>query len=139
MRKVSVLIGMCLMLALVLNVLAAQRRHPDVMQDVRATVGSLNGNLESGNGSGIAADAGKMEGFFKELVPMYERAGVDGPIELANAAAAAAATTAEAAGANNIDAAREAAGGVTGSCRGCHSQFREKGPDGSFRLKRGGH
>ena len=125
MRRSSVVIGLCFMLALVLNVLAAQRGHPDVMQDVRGTVGSLNTNLEEGNGSGIAADASKMEGLFKELLPIYEQMGY-GPVEQATAAAAAAAATAEAAGANNIDAAREAAGGVTGACRGCHMQFREK-------------
>ena len=138
MRRSSVVIGLCFMLALVLNVLAAQRGHPEIMQDVRGTfVDSLRGNLESGNAAGIAADMSKMEGFFKELLPIYERMGY-GPVEQATAAAAAAAATAEAAGANNIDAAREAAGGVTGACRGCHSQFREK-VDGSFRVKRGGH
>ncbi len=42
-----------------------------------------------------------------------------------------------AAHADNMDAAATAQGSVEKSCANCHSQFREKGPDGSFRFKTG--
>lgn len=140
MRKLSFVVGLCLVLALVLNVMAMQRSHPDVMKDIGAARRSMQGNIEAGSGDAAAADASKLEGFFKELVPMYEGKDFDmGPaIEMANKAAAAAAAAATAAKAGDMEAAMAAHGNVVAGCRGCHSQYREKAEDGSYSIKKPG-
>ena len=138
MRKASIVIGLSLILALVLNVMGMQREHPDIMRDIGSTRGSLQRNIEAGNGEAAAADAMKLEGFFKEVVPMYERMNLGPAVEMANKAAADAHSAGEAAKAGNMDAAMEAHGNIVGACRGCHGQYREKAPDGSYRLKRPG-
>ena len=139
MRKASSVIGLCLVLALVLNVMGMQREHPDIMKDIGRTRGSLNRNIEAGSGDAAAADAMKLEGFFKELVPMYEAmSNMEPAIEIANKAAAASAAAAEAAKAGNMEAAMEAHGNIRGTCGDCHRQYREKTAEGSYRIKRPG-
>ena len=138
MRKASFVIGLCLMLALVLNVMGMQRGHPDIMKDIGSTRASLMRNIEAGNGEAAAADAMKLEGFFKEVVPMYERMNLEAAIEMANKASADSAAAAKAAADGNMEAATEAHGNIVGACRGCHGQYREKAPDGSYRIKRPG-
>ena len=139
MRKASLVIGLCLVLALVLNVMGMQRTHPDIMKDIGSTRGSLQRNIEADAGEAAAADAMKLEGFFKEVVPMYERmSNMESAVEMANKAAADSAAAAEAAKAGDMEAAMEAHGNIVGACRGCHGQYREKAPDGSYRIKRPG-
>ncbi len=135
MRKASFVIGLCLTLALVLNVMAVQRGHPDIMKEIGATRASLQRNIEAGNGDAAAIDGEKLSGLFKEVVPMYEERNLGPAVEMANKAAAAAAEAGEAAKAGNMDAATAAHGNVVGGCRGCHSQYREKSPDGGYRFK----
>jgi len=137
MRRASWLVGLCLILALVINVGAAmqQRTHPEIMQAVAATNMSLQGNVQSANAQAIAADAGTLAGLFREAIPIYESRDLDGAIEIANRAAAAADEAVAAANAGNMEAAGAAAGNLGKVCQGCHMQFREKAPDGSFRFK----
>ncbi len=139
MRKASIVIGLCLILAMVLNVMAIQRMHPDIMRDIGSTRGSLQRNIEASDGDAAAMDAVKLEGFFKEIVPMYERMGnMDSAILMATKAALASADAALAAMAGDMDKAMAAHGNIVGACRGCHGQYREKAPDGSYRIKRPG-
>ena len=84
MRKASFVIGLCVILALVLNVMGMQRMHPDIMKDIGSTRGSLQRNIEAGNGEAAATDAMKLEGFFKEIVPLYEEmSNMESAIEMA--------------------------------------------------------
>ena len=135
MRKASFVIGLCAILALALNVTAMQRSHPDIMKEIGAVRASLQRNIEAGSGAEAAADGAKLEGLFKETVPMYESRNLGPAVEMANEAAAASAEAAEAAKAGNMEAATAAHGNVVGGCRGCHSQYREKSPDGGYRFK----
>ena len=134
MRKASVLIGICLVLVLALNVMA-QRAHPEIMRDIAGARRALQTSIEGGDASAAASEAGRLEGVFREVVPIYERMNLEPAVEIATKAAAAASEAAAAANANNMDAAGTAHGSVQKACSGCHSQFREKAPDGSFRFK----
>lgn len=138
MRKASAMIGLCLMLALALNVWAYQRTHPEIMQSVSATRDAITQAIEGGNAATAAESAAELEGLFRELVPIYETMNLAPAIELANKAAATASETAAAAKAGNLEAAATAHGTIGKACNGCHTQFREKAPDGSFRIKTGG-
>lgn len=138
MRRVSWVIGLCLVLALVINVGAAiqeQRTHPEIMQDVGPTRDAMNEKLGAGDREGAAADATRLAGLYREVIPIYEELELEGAIERANQAAAAADEAAAALNAGNVEAATQFAGTASKACGGCHMQFREKTPDGSFRIK----
>jgi len=137
MRRASWLIGLCLVLALVINVGAAiqQRTHPEIMQAVSAANTSLRNNVTAANAEGIAADAGTLAGLFREAIPIYESRELDGAITLAKNAAAAATEAVAAANSGNMEAAGTFSGTVGKACNGCHMQFREKAEDGTFRFK----
>ncbi len=137
MLRASCLIGLCLILALVINVAAAmqQRPHPEIMQAISATNRNLQSNIQSGDAEAIAADAATLADLFREVLPIYEGRDMDEAIDIAGRAAAAADEAIAAANAGNIEAAGAAAGNLGKSCVGCHSQFREKAPDGSYRIK----
>ena len=137
MRKASFLIGTCLILALALNVMAfqQQRSHPEIMQDVRVARPALAEAIEAGNATEVAMQAEKLEGLFNEVGAIYDSMNLAPAKMIADKAAAAAAETAAAAKANNMDAAGTAGGMVGTMCKACHSQFRAKADDGSFRIK----
>jgi cytochrome c556 len=131
------LIGLCLVFALVINVGAAiqQRTHPEIMQAVSATNTSLRQNVEAANATGIATDAAALAGLFREAIPIYESRQLAGAVTLAGKAAAAADEAVAAANAGNMEAAGSFAGTAGKACGGCHMQFREKAPDGTYRFK----
>ena len=76
MRKVSILIGICGLIALGLT-LAAQQGGVDlspIMKDVAATQTKMQMDIMAGNGADVAADAAKLQddftkaqGFFKAM------------------------------------------------------------------------
>ena len=138
MRRASILIGGCLVVALALNVWAQQRSHPEIMQDVAPTRAALAESIEGGDGAAAAEAAMQLQGFFQELLPLYQELNLEPAIMRAEKAAAAAGEAAAAAQANNMEAAAAAHGMVQKACGGCHDQFREKAPDGSWRIKTGG-
>ena len=136
MRRASWLIGLCLVLALVINVGAAiqQRTHPEIMQAVAGTNRSLGSSVEAGDAEAIAADAAALGGLFREAIPIYETRDLDGAVMIATKAAAATDEAVAAANAGNLAAAGAAAGNLGKACQRCHMQFREK-VDGAFRFK----
>ena len=135
MRNALLLIGLCLVLALALNGMPVQRDHPAIMQDVSTARRALEASIEDGNRAVAAIEAEKLEGLFREALPIYERMNLELAVMIASKAAAAAAEAVAAANANNLEAAGTAHVSVQKACGNCHSQFREKAPDGSFRFK----
>jgi hypothetical protein len=135
MRNASFLIGLCLMLALALNGMAVQRNHADIMQEVSTARRALQASIEGGNSAVAAMEAEKLEGLFREALPIYQGMNLEAAVMIASKAAAAAAEALAAANADNLEAAGTAHGSVQKACGNCHSQFREKAPDGSFRFK----
>src|ERR1700686_1048255 len=74
MRKVSVLIGICLLVALALTLVAQGPDLSPTMKDVGATNTKLGMDLMAGSGADVAADAAKLQadfttamGFFKAM------------------------------------------------------------------------
>jgi hypothetical protein len=135
MRNASFLIGFCLILALALNGMAVQRDHSEIMQAVSTARRALQASIEGGNGAVAAMEAQKLEGLFREALSIYQEMNLEPAVKIASKAAAAAAEAVAAANANNLEAAGTAHGSVQKACGNCHSQFREKAPDGSFRFK----
>ncbi len=135
MRNASFLIGLCFILAMAVSGTALQRDHADIMQDVSAARRALESSIAAGDSGVAAGQAENLEGLFREAIPIYERMNLDPAVMIATKAAAAAAEAVAAANANNLEAAGTAHGSIQKSCANCHSQFREKAPDGSFRFK----
>ncbi len=135
MRQASCLIGLCLILAVTLNAMAFQRDHAEIMRDIASARQALEASIGGSDTARAAMEAEKLEGLFREAIPIYEQMNLEAAVTIASRAAAAAAEALAAANANNLDAAGTAHGSVQKACGNCHSQFREKAPDGSFRFK----
>jgi Spy/CpxP family protein refolding chaperone len=127
MRKASLLIGIC-MLAAVAIALAAQAPPTDlspVMKDVAATQNKMRMDMMAGNGADVAADAQKLEQDFTQAMGFFKAMKAQDAVDMAKANVDAAGAVAKAAKANDMDAAKAAAGTIQKSCKACHDVHRE--------------
>ena len=136
MRKVSVLIGICLLVALALTLVA--QGPPDlspIMKDVGATNGKLTMDLMAGSGADVAADAAKLQTDFTQAQGFFKAMKAQDAIDMAKANVDAAGDVIKAAKANDMAAAKAAAGTIGKSCKSCHAVHRETLPDKTFKYK----
>jgi len=135
MRKVSVLIAIC-MLAAVALIAQSQRDSDPIMKEVGPANAALGMAVTGNVAADIATHAGKLEGLFKEMEAFMKSKNKPDAVTIAQEAAAAAGEAAKAAKAGNLDAAKEAAARVGKTCKGCHMNYREKDPTtGQFKFK----
>ena len=136
MRKVSLLIGLCMLVALALTLVgqATQDLSP-VMKDVGATSGKMRMDLMAGNAADVAADAQKLQQDFTQAQGFFKAMKAQDSVDMAKANADAAGEIMKAAKANNLDAAKAAATTIQKSCKACHSVHREQLPDKTFKFK----
>ena len=141
MRKFPVLIGACMIVALVLTVMgqdipqAAFDRLQTIMKEVGPLNQSLQGAITAKDAAKIATDAARMQELFGQAETVFMKQKIQGAVDLAKAAGAAAGETAAAAKAGNVDGAVAAAAGI-GKCKACHAAHREQLPDKTFKIKR---
>ncbi len=141
MRKFPVLIGSCMIVALVLTVVGQQLPQPAldrldaIMKEVGPTNQALQQGLTAKDAAKIAADAQKMQDLMGQSETVFMKQKMQDAADMAKAAGAAAAETVKAAKAGNVDAAVAAAAGI-GKCKACHAVHREQLPDKSFTTKR---
>ena len=136
MRKVSVLIGICLLVALALTLVAqAPTDLSPIMKDVGATNGKLTMDLMSGAAADVAADAQKLQQDFTQAMGFFKAMKAQDAVDLAKANVDAAGEVMKAAKANNLDEAKAKAGTIQKSCKACHSVHREQLPDKTFKFK----
>src|SRR5438552_13763764 len=136
MRKVSLLIGLCMLVALALTLVgqATQDLSP-VMKDVGATSGKMRMDLMAGNAADVAADAQKLQQDFTQAQGFFKAMKAQDAVDMAKANADAAGEVMKAAKSNNLDAAKAAATTIQKSCKACHSVHREQLPDKTFKFK----
>ncbi len=136
MRKASLLIGIC-MLAAVAIALAAQAPTDlsPVMKDVAATQNKMRMDMMSGSGADVAADAQKLQQDFTQAMGFFKAMKAQDAVDLAKANVDAAGAVAKAAKANDMDAAKAAAGTIQKSCKACHDVHREQLPDKTYKVK----
>ena len=137
MRKVSILIGICLLVALGITLLAQsiEEQLSPVMKDVGATNTKLTADMMAGNAADVAADAAKLQQDFTKAQGIFKAAKVGDAVDLAKANVEAAGEVMKAAKANNMDAVKASAGTIQKSCKACHSVHRETLPDKTFKFK----
>ncbi len=136
MRKVSVLIGICMLVALALTLVAqAPTDLSPIMKDVGATNGKLTMDLMSGAAADVAADAAKLQADFTQAMGFFKAMKAQDAVDMSKANVDAAAEVAKAAKANNMDEAKAKAGTIQKSCKACHSVHREQLPDKTYKFK----
>ena len=135
MRKVSVLIGFCMLVALGLTLIGQEAGLPPIMQSNRMVMPSLNMNIMAKNADGAAADAQKLQQNFTQANDIFKALKSDDAAGMAKAAADDAGTVLKSIQGGNWDAAGTQAGAVQKRCGACHMAHREQLPDKSFKFK----
>jgi hypothetical protein len=136
MRKVSVLIGVCMLVALALTLVAQGPDLSPIMKDVAATQTKLNMDIMAGSGADVAADAAKLQTDFTQAIGFFKAMKAQDAVDMAKANADSAGDVIKAAKANDMAAAKAAYQGTIGkSCKSCHSIHREQLPDKTYKYK----
>jgi cytochrome c556 len=139
MRKVSVLIGICMLAALAITIWAQQAPPTDlspIMKEVGPTVAKLRMDMMSGNAPDVAADAEKLQGLFRQAAGFFKAQKVQDSLDWAKANVQSAGAIMKAAKENNLDAAKAPAGDLQKSCKNCHDVHREgDGKANPFKFK----
>ena len=107
MRKVSILIGVCMLAALALTTWGQERGAPvtdlsPVMKDVAATQAKMRMDLMAGNAADVAADADKLQGLFRQAAGFFKAQKAQDALDWAKANVGSAGEVAKAAKANNV-------------------------------------
>ena len=115
----------------------AQQHRPynQIMKDVAATFPSLKKNLDAMDAAATAADAAKLEGFFRETEAFWAPLNTQDAVGFSKKAQQAAAAVSTAAKANDMKAALASYALVQRNCGGCHTAHREQTTSGGFNIK----
>jgi hypothetical protein len=136
MRKVSILIGICLLVALALTLVGQSGADlSPIMKDVAASQTSMRMNLMNNAAADVAKDAEKLQGDFTKAMGIFKALKAQDAVDAAKANADAAGEIVKAAKANNLDAAKAPAGTIQKSCKACHDVHREALPDKTYKFK----
>ena len=136
MRKVSVLIGICMLVALALTLVAqAPQDLSPVMKDVAATQTKMRMDMMGGAAADVAADAAKLQQDFQQAMGFFKAMKAQDAVDWAKANVDSAGEVVKAAKANDMDAAKAPAGAIQKSCKNCHDVHREQLPDKTFKFK----
>jgi hypothetical protein len=136
MRKASVLIAICFLLAVALAVRGQNQQTQDPMTRIMTQVApawtSLQMNLDSGNAAALATDADRLQRLFAAAERFFTGKKMQEAADWAKQSADAAGAAAKAAKAGTVDKNAKAA---IGQCKQCHDVYRQKNQDGSYSLK----
>lgn len=135
MRRMSVLIGVCMIAAMVITLYAQQRDIQPLMREVQPAFGSMSKGIAAGTADSVAADAAKLQGLFKEVAGWMKTQKADKAMGWANDTATLAGEVAKAAKANDMAAAKASGDKIKAQCKACHDVHREQLPDKTFKFK----
>ena len=136
MRKVSVLIGICMLVALALTLVAQGPTDlSPIMKDVAATSTSLRMNLMNNAAEDVAKDAAKLQQDFTQAQGFFKAMKAQDAVDAAKVNVDAAGEVVKAVKVNNLEAAKAPAGTIQKSCKACHDVHREQLPDKTYKFK----
>lgn len=137
MRRVSIVIAVCFVLAIGISLVGQARDLDAIMKEI----GPLwQGNLATAINSPtpdyakIAADADKLRGLFAEAEGQFSKMKMTEAAGFAKSASDAAGALAKEAKGGKIADAKASAGSI-GQCKACHAKYRESDGAGGFKLK----
>jgi hypothetical protein len=136
MRKTSLLIGICVLVAVGLTLAAqAPTDLSPIMKDIAATQNKMGMDMMAGSGADVAADAQKLQQDFTQAMGFFKVMKAQDAVDAAKMNVDAAGEIMKAAKANNLDAAKAPAKTIKGSCKACHDVHRETLPDKTYKFK----
>ena len=137
MRKTSMIIAICGVVAMALTLYAQTRDLDPVMKEIGPAFTNLTKGMgeRSMAGADVAKEAEKLQKLFQETSAFMKSKNIQDGVGWANDAANAAGELAKAAKANDSEAMKVASGNIGKQCKACHAVHREQLPDKTFKLK----
>ena len=140
MRRVSIAIAVCFVLALAISVVGQGRDLDAIMKEIgplwqtpqtglAATLGGATPDYAK-----IATDAAKLQSLFTEAEAQFTKMKMTEAAGFAKTAGDAAGATAKEAKTGKLADAKASATSI-GQCKACHAKFRESDGAGGFKLK----
>jgi len=109
--------------------------YDKIMKEVGATAGLLRKSIDGQNGEMAKQQADKLEMLFEEADDFWNSRNVDDAQDLADDAAEHAEHIEDAVDDKDFTKAAEHMKLLQGTCAACHGKFRDKAPDGTYRIK----
>ena len=141
MRRVSIVIAVCFVVALAMSAMGQARTLDTIMKDIGPLWGTpqmpgLNANMTGATPdlAKVAADAAKLQGLFMEAQAEFTKLKIAEAAGFAKTAADAAGATAKEAKTGKLADAKASATSIA-QCKNCHAKYREPDPAGGFKLK----
>jgi len=143
MRRVSIVIAVCFVLALAISLVGQARDLDAIMKEIGPLWTGAGGIGARGGGAleaatpdtaKVAADATKLQSLFKEAEDQFTKMKMVEPAGMAKSISEAAGKLAAEAKTGKIGDAKAAKAAI-GQCKGCHDKYRESDGAGGFKLK----
>jgi cytochrome c556 len=112
-----------------------EQEYEKWMKQAGATMGALRKGIDAKQAEEVAAGAATLNGIFKKSEQFWTGRKKEDAVEWSKKSAAAAAEIEAAAKAGDFEKAGAGMRGLFGNCSGCHTAYRERLPDGSYRFK----
>jgi hypothetical protein len=106
-----------------------------LMKEIGATVAVLRKAIDGQNAELAKTNADKMEDLFEQVDDFWSSRNVKDAADTADDAAEHADHVEDAVEAKDFTKAAEHAKLLQGTCASCHGKYRDKGPDGQYRIK----
>ena len=106
-----------------------------LMKDIGGTVGALRKSIDGQNAEMAKEQADKIEALFEEVDDFWSARNVKDAADMADDAAEHADHVEDAIDAKDFAKAAEHMKLLQSMCGGCHGKYRDKGPDGQYRIK----
>ena len=106
-----------------------------LMKEIGATSGAIRKAIDGQNAELLKTNADKIEELFEQVDDFWSARNVKEAADIADDAAEHAEHIEDAADAKDFAKAGEHAKLMQGTCAACHGKFRDKGPDGQYRIK----
>ena len=141
MRRVSIIIAVCAVLALGVGLVGQGRDLDTIMKEISPLWGTAQApglqqalDAPTPDTAKIAADAAKLQSLFTEAEGQFTKLKMAEAAGMAKAEADAAGALAKEAKTGKI-ADTKAAKTSVGQCKACHGKYREPDPNGGFKVK----
>ena len=106
-----------------------------LMKEIGSTQGAMRKAIDGQNADLLKTNADKLEELFEQVDDFWSARNVKDAADIADDAAEHADHIEDAADAKDFAKAAEHAKLLQGTCASCHMKYRDKGPDGQYRIK----
>jgi cytochrome c556 len=130
MRKLPII-----MLALGMTVSAEHHEEFQAWMKTTGTAMDTMRKLEKKTGPEVVAGAERVGAVYENMIAFWRQRNAADAVKWSETGKAAAVELASAANAGDAEKAAASMKGLADTCRPCHTQYREKLPDGTYRIK----